>query len=89
MLKLKPNCECCDTDLPPDSTEALICSFECTFCARCAADRLPGGVCPNCKGNLVARPIRPPAMLAKYPASTERVVKAHGFCTPAPAAADA
>lgn len=86
MLKLKPNCECCDRDLPPDASDARICSFECTFCATCAAERLPGGVCPNCKGDLVARPVRPPAMLAKYPASTERVVKAHGFCAPAAAA---
>lgn len=71
MLKLKPNCECCDTDLPPDSREAMICSFECTFCTPCATTVL-GGICPNCGGNLVPRPIRPPAMLQKYPASTER-----------------
>lgn len=71
MLILKPNCECCDRDLPPDSTIARICSFECTFCADCADNRL-GGTCPNCKGNLVVRPIRLAAMLAKYPASTER-----------------
>jgi hypothetical protein len=71
MMKLKPNCECCDRDLPPESLEARICSFECTFCADCAATLL-GGVCPNCKGNLVGRPIRPAVMLAKYPASTER-----------------
>ena len=71
MMKLKPNCECCDRDLPPESPDARICTFECTFCVDCAATVL-GGVCPNCKGNLVVRPIRPPAMLAKYPASTER-----------------
>lgn len=71
MLKLKPNCECCDKDLPPDSREAMICSFECTFCTSCATTVL-GGICPNCGGNLVSRPIRPPAMLQKYPASTER-----------------
>jgi hypothetical protein len=71
MLKLKPNCECCDRDLPPDSREAVICSFECTFCASCAETVL-GGICPNCGGNLVPRPIRPAAMLQKYPASTER-----------------
>jgi hypothetical protein len=80
MLKLKPNCECCDADLPPEATNALICTFECTFCADCARDRLPGGVCPNCGGNLVARPIRPTAMLAKYPASTDRVLKPHKGC---------
>lgn len=71
MLKLKPNCECCERDLPPESFDARICSFECTFCADCA-DNVLDGICPNCKGNLVARPVRPPAMLAKYPASTER-----------------
>jgi hypothetical protein len=71
MMKLKPNCECCDRDLPPESADARICTFECTFCADCAEGIL-GGVCPNCKGNLVRRPIRPAAMLAKYPASTER-----------------
>jgi len=74
MLQLRPSCECCDIDLPPASTEAMICTFECTFCRTCAEERL-GGVCPNCSGNLVARPIRPAAMLAKYPASTERIHK--------------
>lgn len=74
MLQLRPSCECCDIDLPPASTEAMICTFECTFCRTCAEERL-GGVCPNCSGNLVARPIRPAAMLAKYPASTERIYK--------------
>ena len=71
MMKLKPNCECCDRDLPPESPEARICTFECTFCADCAA-RVFGNVCPNCQGSLVSRPIRPAAMLAKYPALTER-----------------
>ncbi|PPQ36659.1 DUF1272 domain-containing protein [Rhodopila globiformis] len=77
MLELRPNCECCDRDLPPDSLEARICSYECTFCADCAGDRL-GGICPNCGGELVCRPIRPPAMLAKHPASTKRVLKPAG-----------
>ena len=74
MLKLKPNCECCDRDLPPESAEAHICTFECTFCSTCA-DGVFDGVCPNCGGNLVARPVRPAAMLAKYPASTERYLR--------------
>ena len=60
MLALKPNCECCDKDLPPASEEAMICTFECTFCADCAG-RVFGGVCPNCGGGFVARPIRPGA----------------------------
>jgi len=75
MLELRPNCECCDRDLPPDSELARICTFECTFCARCV-DEVLRGVCPNCGGNLVARPIRPPAELVEHPASTRRVVRA-------------
>jgi hypothetical protein len=77
MLTLKPNCECCDRDLPPDSPDARICSFECTFCAICAAEKL-GGICPNCSGELVRRPIRPPAALLRFRASTERIVKPSG-----------
>jgi hypothetical protein len=77
MLTLKPNCECCDKDLPPDAPDARICTFECTFCADCA-DTVLKGVCPNCGGNFVPRPIRPKALLAKYPPSTERVFKPEG-----------
>lgn len=77
MLLLKPSCECCDADLPPASLAARICSFECTFCARCAEQRL-GGVCPNCGGELVRRPVRPAAKLARFPASAERVFKPAG-----------
>lgn len=79
MLALRPNCECCDKDLPNGSPEALICTFECIFCASCAETRF-GGRCPNCGGDLVKRPTRPAAMLAKYPASTERVRKPHKAC---------
>jgi hypothetical protein len=74
MLMLKPNCECCDRDLPPESAEARICTYECTFCADCVGTVL-NGVCPNCGGNFAPRPIRPPAMLAKDPASTERYLR--------------
>jgi uncharacterized protein len=74
---LRPNCECCDKDLPPQAEDALICTFECTFCARCAEEKL-AGICPNCGGELVKRPIRPAAMLVKYPPSTERVLKPQG-----------
>jgi uncharacterized protein len=77
MLLLKPGCECCDRDLPPDSGDALICSFECTFCRDCADTKL-GGVCPNCSGNLVERPARLAKMLDKYPAATERTFKPKG-----------
>jgi hypothetical protein len=79
MLALRPNCECCDRDLPAESREARICTFECTFCADCVETRL-GGKCPNCGGNLVERPIRPPAMLARFPASTDRILKPHEGC---------
>ncbi len=79
MLQLRPNCECCDRDLPPESLEARICTFECTFCAGCAESRF-AGICPNCGGDLARRPVRPAALLVKYPASRERVVKAHAAC---------
>ena len=79
MLQLRPNCECCNRDLPPQSEEALICSFECTFCRTCASSMLKGK-CPNCGGELVARPRRPAEKLVKFPASTERVFKPAG-CT--------
>jgi len=81
MLELRPGCECCDKDLPPDSTEARICSFECTFCASCA-DNVLGGKCPNCGGELVTRPRRPASKLAKNPPSTRRIYKPGG-CTKA------
>ena len=74
MLALRPNCECCDRDLPPDAADAMICTFECTFCRDCAETRL-GGICPNCSGELVRRPIRPAAALARFPASTTRIYR--------------
>jgi hypothetical protein len=74
MLELRPNCECCDRDLPPDSPDARICSFECTFCAGCVAEKL-NGICPNCGGELVVRPIRPAAKLTNNPPSTHRIWK--------------
>jgi uncharacterized protein len=57
-LQLRPNCEYCDKDLPPHATEARICSYECTFCADCAENKL-SNVCPNCGGGFAPRPIRP------------------------------
>lgn len=74
MLALRPNCEACNTDLPPGSTEAFICSFECTFCTVCVHERLQG-ICPNCGGELVRRPIRPASKLAANPPATERIFK--------------
>ncbi|MGH8491880.1 MAG: DUF1272 domain-containing protein [Moraxellaceae bacterium] len=77
ILQLRPNCECCNKDLPPESTEARICSFECTFCVTCFDSTLQGQ-CPNCGGELIARPRRHAAKLATNPASTERIFKPEG-----------
>ena len=77
-LQLRPNCEYCDKELPPNSIEARICSYECTFCADCTENRLQN-VCPNCGGGFVPRPIRPakewrPGLsVAKRPPSDKRV----------------
>jgi hypothetical protein len=77
-LQLRPNCEYCDKDLSPNSTEARICSYECTFCADCVETRLHN-VCPNCGGGFVPRPIRPARQwrpgvsIEKHPASAKRV----------------
>ncbi len=57
-LELRPNCEFCDRDLPPDSAEARICTYECTFCAECVETKLHD-VCPNCGGGFEKRPVRP------------------------------
>jgi hypothetical protein len=77
MLLLKPGCECCDRDLPADSSEAMICSFECTFCTKCATVRLKGR-CPNCGGAFERRPVRPVEALRRFPATTERTFKPQG-----------
>ena len=71
-LELRPSCECCDVDLPPTSPHARICTFECTYCARCAEGHL-AGVCPTCGGEVVRRPIRTADALERHPASTARV----------------
>ena len=77
MLQLRPNCECCDKNLPPQATDARICSYECTFCAACVESVL-FNVCPNCGGGFVPRPIRPKVARRKgvglphQPPSTER-----------------
>jgi hypothetical protein len=79
MLELRPSCECCDKDLPPESSEARICSFECTFCSACAEGVL-GGKCPNCGGELLARPRRPLNKIANNPPAKIRIHKPAG-CT--------
>lgn len=73
MLALKPNCECCDADLPANSNDARMCSFECTFCASCTQTHFHD-ICPNCSGELVKRPVRPAEYLEKYPASAKHFV---------------
>ena len=80
MLQMRPNCECCDRDLPPETGDARICSFECTFCADCAENAL-AGVCPNCGGDFSVRPRRTGGPLARNPASTQRVLKSHSACS--------
>jgi hypothetical protein len=80
MLELRPNCECCDKDLPPHSQEAMICTYECTFCITCV-ETILGGRCPNCGGNFTNRPIRPLKMLMRHPASSMRKHKPEG-CLP-------
>jgi hypothetical protein len=77
MLEMRPNCECCDADLPADRPGAFVCSYECTFCAGCVAEVLRGR-CPNCGGDLMPRPTRSAERLAKHPASAQRVLKPHG-----------
>lgn len=73
MLALRPNCECCDRDIAPDSRDAFICSFECTYCRDCSEGEL-ASKCLNCGGELVRRPVRPAAGLLKFPGRTERTL---------------
>lgn len=83
MLNLRPNCEYCDKDLPPSALDAMICSYECTFCRDCVETKL-ANVCPNCGGGFWSRPIRPAMSwrlttgLQCHPPSDERVHMKHG-----------
>jgi len=74
MLEIRPTCENCNKSLPFDSEEAMICTFECTFCVSCVDDVLLK-VCPNCGGDFTKRPIRPERLLDKYPVSQKVVYK--------------
>jgi len=74
MLEIRPTCENCNKPLPFDSKEAMICTFECTFCRDCVEGVLRS-VCPNCGGNFEPRPIRPEGSLQKYPVSEKIVYK--------------
>ncbi|MCR9136298.1 MAG: DUF1272 domain-containing protein [Alphaproteobacteria bacterium] len=82
MLDIRPNCEYCDKDLPADASDAMICSYECTFCAVCVETVLEN-VCPNCGGGFEIRPIRPRTAfrpgtgLSHAPASAHRVHLKH------------
>ena len=78
MLELRPSCENCDKPLPPESTEAMICTFECTFCTTCVEELLHN-VCPNCGGGFVNRPVRPKEYLEKYPPTTKKTLKPVDF----------
>lgn len=78
MLEIRPNCENCGKSLPNESNEAMICSFECTFCENCVNTILEN-VCPNCGGGLEKRPSRPKKLLEKYPSSKEQVLKKIDF----------
>jgi hypothetical protein len=76
MLELRPSCEHCNRALPPESAEAWICSYECTFCGDCV-ERVLRNVCPNCGGGFMPRPVRPARnwkgdnYLGKDPAGTK------------------
>ncbi len=70
MLQMRPDCERCGTDLPAEAPGAFICSFECTFCARCA--EALDDQCPNCGGELMDRPTRAKKLHDKFPPCTER-----------------
>ncbi|MEQ9426950.1 MAG: DUF1272 domain-containing protein [Cyclobacteriaceae bacterium] len=74
MLEIRPNCENCGVALPPYSSEAMICTFECTFCKECV-DGVLQNVCPNCGGGFEKRPVRPAELLHKYPSSKVAVNK--------------
>ena len=74
MLEIRPTCENCNKKLPYNSKEAMICTFECTFC-REGVDTILKEICPNCGGNFTQRPIRPTELLAKYPVSKQIVFK--------------
>ena len=74
MLEIRPSCEHCDKILAFDAKDAMICSFECTFCKDCVESFLKE-VCPNCGGNFTPRPIRPKILLEKNPVSEKRIYK--------------
>lgn len=78
MLEIRQTCENCDKSLPNDSNEAMICSYECTFCIQCV-DHILENVCPNCGGGFEKRPSRPHSQLTKYPMRLDKILKPIAF----------
>ncbi|MDB4291989.1 DUF1272 domain-containing protein [Maribacter sp.] len=74
MLEIRPSCENCDKDLAPNATDAMICTYECTYCSDCVTNVLHN-VCPNCGGGFEKRPIRTTEHLQRHPAKKERLHK--------------
>jgi len=74
MLEIRPTCENCNKNLPYNSKEAMICTFECNYCISCVENIL-FNVCPNCGGHFENRPIRPKHLIKKYPASIKVIYK--------------
>jgi uncharacterized protein len=80
MLEIRNCCENCGKSLPNESNEAMICSYECTFCCQCV-EHILENVCPNCGGGFEKRPTRPHLQLEKYPMRIEKIVKPITFNT--------
>lgn len=83
MLELRPSCENCSALLPPESSNAMICSFECTFCLNCV-EQVLHNVCPNCGGGFEKRPVRPAGKLERYPAQISATISPVNHDTFAP-----
>lgn len=78
MLEIRLSCENCDKALPNESEEAMICTFECTYCKDCVESTLMN-VCPNCGGGFEKRPTRPKGLLGKFPPKEGKVLKPVDF----------
>lgn len=74
MLEIRISCEHCEKELPNNSSEAMICTYECTFCKECV-DKVLNNVCPNCGGGFEKRPTRPKNCLSQNPSSTTKIHK--------------
>lgn len=74
MLEIRTSCENCEKELPNDCSDAMICTYECTFCMECV-EKVLLNVCPNCGGGFEKRPTRPKDELLKNPARADKVLK--------------